>query len=450
MQLRTCLAAIISDVPNKVHKLCTYTVFQQNPEPHVYVLDYPLVLLSNVEQYSVVCNRHVNLMDGCAFCMFKIQNTCDLVVNDIILPPKLLDGIVHRRTAISYPINLPVLSKFFDESLLAELTGDKQLDYVLGINLPEMKFFNHNFSSQLAVDQKFKYDLDKVAIMVKNDQHIFGSIAEPIVTGDIFLPDNFFFSVPGIMLITTSVVASLLIFVLFIVCFKLYKALMLIAILSAQVQPAAAYPTILSFTQSTTTTPVPFDVAAYVTSVTESQSTLFGLIVVLMVLFILSKIVKWIVKFFQVSHVLTDFSLMLQISRDHTVMFIEIKQFTGCPLEFHFCVPEKRCQVQVTRDQGRKLIVDWTGFPVIHLITKNKLPLPDATPINWWQYRQVKSIMEGDYQCFPVIRHGNFFSYAPVCDKQCSHVTPRADVHATIARPRTMPQCLHIPPEQFV
>ena len=44
----TCLAAIISDSPSKVNELCRYLVFTLPTYADVFVLDYPLVMLSNV------------------------------------------------------------------------------------------------------------------------------------------------------------------------------------------------------------------------------------------------------------------------------------------------------------------------------------------------------------------------------------------------------------------
>ena len=151
-----------------------------------------------------------------------LKSTCSLDTGNVVIPPKLLNGNVNNQSMseIKYPVNLPFLSKFFTEDELMGLTGQSLLNYQLGIKLPTMKFFNSTFTKKLAVDQTIKYDLEKMAIAVKADQHIFSSLAEPVVTGDIFLPDSFFSSIPGIMLISTASFSFSLLIILSIVLYK--------------------------------------------------------------------------------------------------------------------------------------------------------------------------------------------------------------------------------------
>ena len=114
-----------------------------------------------------------------------VNNLCNLNAHGFTIPPKLLNGDVSPQSALNYPINLPVLSKFFDEEALSGLSGDTKQDSPLEVRLPEFKFFNHNFSERLAADNKLKYDLKKLASAVKSNQQIFSSLSEPVFTGDL-------------------------------------------------------------------------------------------------------------------------------------------------------------------------------------------------------------------------------------------------------------------------
>ena len=194
----TCLAAIIADKPSVVHTNCKFHVYLDKKESNIHVLDYPLVLLHHVYDAILACPEGRQPIASCEFCMIELRSTCSLNTEMFVIPPKLLNGNVNNGTSskIKYPINLPLLSKFFTEEELSGLSGGSPLDYKLGIRLPDMKFFNNSFAQKLAVDQTIKYDMEKLAVAVKTDQHIFSSLVEPVVTGDIFLPDSFFYLCP--------------------------------------------------------------------------------------------------------------------------------------------------------------------------------------------------------------------------------------------------------------
>src|SRR6218665_89554 len=105
-----------------------------------------------------------------------------------------------------YPVNLALLHHFFDNDTLGAFSGDTLLPQPLSVQLPPMKFFNHSFDDKLATSHALSYQLDKVVNASKADAHIFRSIIDPVLTGDLVVPSDYFFTPPGYLATATAAV----------------------------------------------------------------------------------------------------------------------------------------------------------------------------------------------------------------------------------------------------
>lgn len=58
------------------------------------------------------------------------------------------------------------------------------------MSIQDFKFYNHSISQVLANDQKAHLSLRKIASAVKSDRKIFRTLAEPLIDGQILIPQS--------------------------------------------------------------------------------------------------------------------------------------------------------------------------------------------------------------------------------------------------------------------
>jgi len=75
-------------------------------------------------------------------------------------------------------LNLIVLQQFFEPEQLGGLLGSKLLDSSLEADLPVFRTYENDQKYRLAADEKYKYNLLKLANMTKHDTLAFHSLAD--------------------------------------------------------------------------------------------------------------------------------------------------------------------------------------------------------------------------------------------------------------------------------
>ena len=193
---------------------------------------------------------------------------------------------------------------------------------------------------------------------------------------------------------------------------------LVLAVLTGQMHHSTALPPVLRYTQPTTMATPAFDPYVYLYSVNETQWTLVVLCIILLVLYLCRRFYIWVANYYNQSTLLTSFTLMIQISQGNSVIFIPIQQFLGCPQEYHFCGSNLVQAVHLSRQDGRRIIVTWNPVEVTQTLSNTPVHLQNSAKLNLLQYYQLSKILDTSYTCLPVIRHGSFLSYIPICE-QC-------------------------------
>ena len=109
-----------------------------------------------------------------------------------------------------------------------------------------------------------------------------------------------------------------------------------------------------------------------------------------------------------------------------------LQDFIGCPHDFHFCGLNMAKNVHITRHKGRQLLITWDNFEIVNKITGMPETLVNSVNLNMLQYYQIQKVLTGTYSCLPVIQHGRFLMYVPVCKQQC----PKFTNSSHVPRPR--------------
>lgn len=130
-------------------------------------------------------------MKGCAFCVIQIPCRCSLSTESLYYAPRLIDCYQSADNfSVIHPVNLALLQEFFDESKLGHIFGNSFFPNPVNMSIPDFKFYNHSISQVLANDQKAHLSLRKIASAVKSDRKIFRTLAEPLIDGQILIPQS--------------------------------------------------------------------------------------------------------------------------------------------------------------------------------------------------------------------------------------------------------------------
>ena len=105
------------------------------------------------------------------------------------------------------------------------------------------------------------------------------------------------------------------------------------------------------------------------------------------------------------------------MSEDSKSRFIPLQQFSGCPHEYHFCGFSMVKEVHISN--GRKLIIAWDNLEIKNQLTGQSVSLADSVNSTFLQKHQLRKVLTGTYTCLPVIQHGKFYMYVPVCMRKC-------------------------------
>lgn len=174
----------------------------------------PQVLIRHAVSYTLGCVHETKIFPtGCTYCIVTVPCGCSLYTPLDLIPARLSNCQLPTTGLVSsepqYPVNLAVLKHFFDNDTLSAFTSNMLLSQPLGVRLPTMKFFNHSFDDKLATSHELSYQLEKVVNASKADEQIFRSMADPLLTGDLAVPSDFFLTRPGFLTVATAVVTSL-------------------------------------------------------------------------------------------------------------------------------------------------------------------------------------------------------------------------------------------------
>ncbi|MFZ2538061.1 MAG: hypothetical protein WAX04_04095, partial [Oscillospiraceae bacterium] len=302
---QNCLSALILNNASAIHETCKYNMEMSTVQAAVIILDHPLIMLQHVKAFNLNCpGNNVTEIQGCEFCTYNIPDNCGMVTDQLYIPPAVYDGAMKqiKHSEFLYPVNMGVLRNFFNSSELSEISGI--MKHPVAVTLPQIKIFDHEFQERLAVDSQLTVDLKRASQLVKHDEHVFSNLLEPLITGQIFLENNWFFTTPGIIVLVNSSCAIVLLCLLAIIGIKLRTLTIVVAVLKSHKVQADPIVPELKYLLPSTATPLSDNIANFVTSMADTNRILIVLILMCIIVFFLRKMILWIyVKYFALTFI---------------------------------------------------------------------------------------------------------------------------------------------------
>lgn len=266
---------------------------------------------------------------------------------------------------------------------------------------PPMKFFNHSFEDNLATSHALSYQLEQVVNASKAAERIFRSMVDPLLSGDLAVPEDFFLTMPGYIAIATAGVTCLN-FLMFL--WLAYRLRLTTAAVAALISPA---PTALARTLPSLLI-VSYPPTTSFPSLSRLDFTIppwiFGYLVLFLILFYIGKQL-WRCRQ-RSAPLVTEFTLFLEVSAHNRCMAFKLQTAAGCPADY---VPAGNVlcnQVAITGILNPQLSIEWGDFQLVNRHTTKVLVLATTCRLTWIERIQLSSLLRKPYVCLLFFTHG--------------------------------------------
>ncbi|AVQ67842.1 ORF68 [Ostreid herpesvirus 1] len=188
----TCAAALYKDDSTKILELCDIRYDQITvPSTAIKITDDTYMIHSSKvgtgHQWTISCplipNYVSTTMDACNACVVQVSCGCELIAPGEFYIPLQLTGCSKVLSSYiphiepKFPVNLPVLYAYFDDSVLNEINGDKLLNYKWKLDIPSIAPLEEEWSQSVERSQKYSSSLKKLLEETKANRKVYASKA---------------------------------------------------------------------------------------------------------------------------------------------------------------------------------------------------------------------------------------------------------------------------------
>lgn len=236
------LALYLADIP-LTKKYCHFQhVINPQRIVNMFMVNPGQAVLVNVVDDIIVQCPLVSpqKLSGCKFCIVHVPCQCSVQAGLLSLPATLGQCAQPKDTSVTqhFPINLPLLSRFFEPHELANYTKTMRTD-PLSFELPPFELVTRNWSQLAHVNDEIVMNLSKVAEHVRNRKPVYFSATDHLAD-DLTLPGfDLKFSIYGLPLVNLAIALATLGITVYL-CFRLRQLTTVISVLSAVVPSAKA------------------------------------------------------------------------------------------------------------------------------------------------------------------------------------------------------------------
>ncbi|XP_071083944.1 uncharacterized protein [Haliotis cracherodii] len=188
----SCELALFQNNRAQVKHLCDFRYVTKTHPPTLLEIDHSTVLIYRIPTLSLTCPSVQRMIPGCSFCLLKSPCSCALSTESIFFPASF-SSCTNSTTHLTrlHPVNLALLQHFFDDSTLSAIAGDTTFKRAISItNIPQFHLYSHNFSHFLARDNQDHLSLKRMVASAKKDETVFQNLAEPLLDGEINIPNS--------------------------------------------------------------------------------------------------------------------------------------------------------------------------------------------------------------------------------------------------------------------
>ena len=389
----TCLSAIFFQQTYHIRQLCQFSFLKNGIQTFIHPLNSEQVLLSNISMITYSCKHSkAYSQSGCLFCVINIPCACTVSPGQFCIPPRLHKCTKSTNSTISYPVNLAFLNHFFPQHLLAEIRADSQFPSPINYSIPQLNFFEHNFSSLASSEEMIQLNLAHMVERAKSNKLIYTSLSDSIL--DTFVThsrqDSFQFSLWHIL--TTAFPAILSITAIIVSAFTWYKNRTISSAVLCQAIPIVKSMPVLIWTPSPTTTQPPSPQFSFIIDV-ETITLMLQSLSFLAILIILA------LHFNSCCHrKCNNTRIFLEVTDGRSALLLLIKTLPLPPMHYNIIADKPVAKVSLYCNLCRpQLKLTWLHVTFQNSYHDQKLYFPDTLSLSPVTYYRLHKILQNKH-----------------------------------------------------
>lgn len=399
-----CVKSLFFNDKVAIKNTCNFTFLFNTAPSQVLPLYDNKVVLYNIPQYTLQCPSQTHNRKGCAFCFVDIMCKCSFVSQNYFVPASLQKcGKIENKTSSSshlFPINLAMLSHYFDDKALAHIQSDTLLDHPLEIITPDFNISNDTIDSVLVDDKASHMDLAKVVEKSKHDEIIFKSQTEALLHQH--LP-NMLSTFPTIMDILTIIATAM-------------SGLSLVGVFLLFARYAKADPLPpLTFNPYTTPRQSPIIPTAdndfWVYIITDFASLFFIVILIITLIYLIIKKYHYTMR--------CNTTLFLELTDGTTCVTLPLLNLAHCPRFWHVKADSYLSDFKVNGFFVKTLTVDFHGLTLENVFSPQILTPPSSIPLSPITGIVVQRLLKRQFWAFLLLTHKSYSNYLTICPLDC-------------------------------
>ena len=413
----SCVSALFLKQKDMIMQNCDFR-FRLNALKTALVQISPgKILITNSSDFRLVCRKDSKLHKGCQFCIIKVQCGCEILSDNIYLPP-LLHNCLNNSDNITknFPVNLAILQHFFNPETHDTIKPDSLFTNEIKINIPQFQIYNHKFYDVIATDQQNHLSLKRMAQAAKTEQSIYRSLTEP------FLDGTLSFGIDDSWLIyLVSGIASLIAAVSLMVAGVTLRKLKILALTIATLQQVKKSEALSqfggTFNYGTTKKPVISNECSFndkVLSLPLLQTVPYIVIIIVVTIYLLLKIYN------RQKHT----TLYLEITSGFNCVLLKVKDLHMCPNNWHFKASKTLLDIELIGKFKQNANIQWGDLAITNLQTGQNIVLSDHIFLTPWQSFKICKILKQPFQAYLLLSHNQLSFRTQICPKvgTCPHL----------------------------
>lgn len=237
----TCASSIYFNDKLMINAKCNFQFLSNGLKTSLMEITPSKVLITNASNIMVTCSQKpVQMIEGCLFCIKHIPCKCSFSIPNHYIAPRLNQCRNKQAdTSAIYPVNLALLTGFFSAQDLQAIQGNTTFENPMKVKLPDFQIYKHNFSNEIAKDNSYTLNLNKMISKAKQNSVIYQSLAEPIYAGEWLPSTDSWLDTPYLLSMSAIGISVVLSVAVGVMAYKLRTLTVMVATLTA-VKPTSA------------------------------------------------------------------------------------------------------------------------------------------------------------------------------------------------------------------
>lgn len=396
----SCILSLLLGTAAETKQLCNFRLLMEEPAPYMMRLSNGQLIVSGSSDLSVQCRTGGRILPGCLHCIYNIPCFCSVHTRDIYIPPSI-GQCTQSITATSqlHPVNLAVLQQFFDETLLTNITAQTSYTMPLPITIPQIKTYQQNFSDILAIDQTQHFSLERIAQITKNDEPIFQSLAEPILSGRLLLKHHSYLTATDIIAYVALALSVVTMTGILYLTYKLHRVAGMMAILAQLNNPVTAttLPSLVFAAKPT------FPAASIDPVLTPDSYT------IAMIFIAVGITLHYLKSKCKPTHATM---LQLELTNGADCVMIPLQALPFCPEHWQFMSHDTPSGITIIGYCRPKLLLNWHHMKIVNTFSGQVFHPTDTFSLSFRMAHKARRILSNQYNAyFSLLHQGRIFHF---------------------------------------